>query len=191
VTAVAAAAVLFSEEGHEAARGFLGIPSLAWQIVNLGCFVGLLWFLLRKPAAAFFGDRTKAVAAALAKADDDRRRAEALAKELAVRLETIEAELANLKVAAKRDAEEEHAALLVKSQADADKLLLRTRADLDNRVRAARAELTAYAGDLSVDLARELLRKGVTPADETRLLDEGIAGLTGAAPTRKEGAEAE
>ena len=175
------AALLFAGEGHEAARGFLGVPGLAWQILNLACFLALLWFLLRKPAATFFGDRKRTVAAALAKADEDRRRAESLAKELTARLESIETELANLKTAARHDAEEEHAALLAKSQADADRLLLRTRTDLDNRVRAARAELTAYAGDLSVELARELLRKNVTAGDEKRLLDEGIASLHGAA----------
>lgn len=174
-------AFLFSEEGYEAARGFLGVPSLAWQILNLGCFVALLWFLLRKPAAAFFGNRRTTVATALVKADEDRRRAEALAKELAARLESIQTELANLKTAVRHDAEAEHAALLVKSQADADQILARTRADLDNRVRSARAELTAYAGDLSVELARELLKKNVTAGDEKRLLDEGIASLSGAA----------
>ena len=78
----------------------------------------------------------------------------------------------------------------MKSQEDADKLLVRTRADLDNRVRSARAELTAYAGDLSVDLARELLRKSITPADEERLLAEGIAGLGGSSPLGKQGADA-
>lgn len=174
-------AFLFSEEGYEAARGFLGVPSLAWQILNLGCFVALLWFLLRKPAAAFFGNRRTTVATTLVKADEDRRRAEALAKELAARLESIQTELLNLKTAVRHDAEAEHAALLVKSQADADQILARTRADLDNRVRSARAELTAYAGDLSVELARELLKKNVTAGDEKRLLDEGIASLSGAA----------
>ncbi|MDL2718993.1 MAG: ATP synthase F0 subunit B [Acidobacteriota bacterium] len=177
----AVVALLFSGEGHEAARGFLGVPGLAWQVLNLGCFLGLLWYLLRKPAAAFFGNRKSTVAAALAKADEDRRRAESLAKELAVRLESIQTELANLKSAVRHDAEAEHAALLEKSQADADHILARTRADLDNRVRSARAELTAYAGDLSVDLARELLKKNVTAGDEKRLLDEGIASLSGAA----------
>lgn len=176
-----ALAFLFSEEGHEAARGFLGVPGLAWQILNLGCFLGLLWYLLRKPASAFFGNRKSTLAAALAKADEDRRRAEALAKELAARLESIQTELANLKSAVRHDAEAEHAALLVKSQADADQILARTRADLDNRVRSARAELTAYAGDLSVELARELLKKNVTDGDEKRLVDEGITSLSGAA----------
>jgi F0F1-type ATP synthase membrane subunit b/b' len=104
--------------------------------------------------------------------------------ELKARLASIETELANLKEAARRDADAEHAALLAKSQVDADQILARTRADLDNRVRAARAELTVFAGDLSVDLARDLLRKNVTADDEKRLLAEGIAHLTGAAKGR-------
>lgn len=180
----AGAAVLLVEEGQEAARGFLGIPGLVWQLLNLGLFLFLLWYFLRKPAADFFRNRRAGVAAALAKADDDRRRAEQLAAELEARLASIETELKNLKEAARRDAEAEHAVLLEKSQADADHILTKTRADLDNRVRAARAELTAFAGDLSVDLARELLQKNVTADDEKRLLQEGIAHLTGGAQSR-------
>jgi F-type H+-transporting ATPase subunit b len=177
-------AFLFFEERQETAHGFLGVPGLVWQLLNLGLFLGLLWYFLRKPAADFFGNRKAGVAVALAKADDDRRRAEQLSVELKARLASIETELANLKEAARRDADAEHAALLAKSQSDADQILAKTRADLDNRVRAARAELTAFAGDLSVDLARELLQKNVTADDEKRLLADGIAHLTGAAVGR-------
>lgn len=178
------AALLFLEEGQETTRGFLGVPGLAWQLLNLGLFLGLLWYFLRKPAADFFGKRKAGVAAALAKSDEDRRRAEQLSVELKARLAAIETELANLKEAARRDADAEHAALLAKSQSEADQILARTRTDLDNRVRAARAELTAFAGDLSVDLARELLRKNVTADDEKRLLEEGIAHLASSATGR-------
>ena len=67
-------------------RGFLGIPSLVWQLLNLGPSSALLWYFLRKPAADFFGNRRTEIAKALAKADEDRRRAEALAAELDERL---------------------------------------------------------------------------------------------------------
>lgn len=178
------AAVLLFADGQEAARGFLGIPSLVWQLLNLGTFLGLLWYFLRKPATDFLGKRKVGVAAALAKAEDERRRAEQLSAELKARLARIETELADLREAARRDAEAEHAALLAKSQSDADQILAKTRVDLDNRVRAARAELKDFAGDLSVDLARELLQKNVTAEDEKRLLEEGIAHLSGAAQGR-------
>lgn len=167
-----------AEETHEAAKGFLGVPNLVWQVANLVTFLGLLWYFLRKPVAEFFGNRRTEVAKALAKAEDDRKRAEALAKELEARLAQIETELLNLKESAKKDAEAEHAALLKQTEDDAARFLARTSTDVDNRVRAARAELTAYAGDLAVEVAKEILAKNVTPEDEKRLVTEGVAELS-------------
>ncbi len=107
-----------------------------------------------------------------------RRRAEALAAELGSRLAQIETELANLRESARRDAEAEHAALLKQTEEDAARFLARASTDVDNRVRAARAELTAYAGDLAVEVAREILAKNVTAEDEKRLVAEGVAELS-------------
>lgn len=174
----AAALLLLAEGGHEAAKGFLGVPNLFWQVTNLVAFLGLLWYFLRKPVAEFFGTRRTEIAKTLAKADDDRKRAEALAAELASRLAQIETELANLRESARKDAEAEHAALLKQTEEDAAKFLARASTDVDNRVRAARAELTAYAGDLAVEVAREILAKNVTPEDEKRLVAEGVAELS-------------
>jgi F-type H+-transporting ATPase subunit b len=149
-----------------------------WQVANLVAFLGLLWYFLRKPVAEFFGNRRVEVGKALAKADEDRARAEALAKELARRLAQIETELANLKETARRDAEAEHAALLKQTEEDAARFLARASTDVDNRMRAARAELTAYAGDLAVEVAKEILARSVTPEDEKRLVAEGVAELS-------------
>lgn len=162
---------------HEAATGFLGIPIVVWQIANLAAFLGLLWYFLKKPVAEFFGNRRAEVAKAIAKAEEDRRRAESLAGELAQRLARIETELKNLRDNAKKDAEAEHAALLKQTEEEAARLVARTSTDVENRVRAARAELTAFAGDLAVDLARDLLAKNVTAEDEKRLVADGIARL--------------
>ncbi len=162
---------------HGEAAGFLGIPTLVWQVANLVTFLGLLWYFLRKPVAEFFGGRRQEVAKAIAKAEEDRRRAESLAGELAKRLAEIETELAHLREGARRDADTEHAALLKETEEEAARVVARASADVENRVRAARAELTAYAGDLAVDLAKDLLAKGVTPDDEARLAKAGIADL--------------
>ena len=162
---------------HAASAGFLGIPTLVWQVANLATFLGLLVYFLRKPVAQFFGNRREEVAKSIAKAEEERRKAESLAGELAKRLAEIEAEMKNLKEGARRDAEAEHAALLKETEAEAARVVARASTDVENRVRAARAELTAYAGDLAVDLAKDLLAKGVTPDDEARLAKAGIADL--------------
>ena len=51
----AAALLLLAEEGHEASKGFLGVPTLFWQVTNLAAFLALLVYFLRKPVAEFFG----------------------------------------------------------------------------------------------------------------------------------------
>jgi F-type H+-transporting ATPase subunit b len=167
-----------AEEGHDAAKGFLGVPNIIWQVTNLVAFLALLWYFLRKPVAEFFGNRRAEVAKALVKADEDLRRAEELKIELGRRLEQIETEIVNLRESARRDAEAEHAALLKQTEEDAARFLTRAAADVENRVRTARAELTAYAGDLAVEVAREILAKNVTPEDEKRLVDQGVAELS-------------
>ena len=171
--------VLFglAEEGERAA-GFLGIPTPVWQAVNLASFLALLWYFLKKPVAEFFGNRRAEIAKTLVKAEEDRRRAEALAAELTRRLAEIETELAKIKDAARHDAEAEHAALLKQTEDDSARFLARAASDVDNRVRTAKAELTAYAGDLAVEVAREMLAKNVTPEDEKRLVTEGVAELS-------------
>lgn len=174
----AAMLLLLAEEGHEAAKGFLGVPTLVWQVTNLAAFLALLWYFLKKPVAEFFGSRRTEVARALEKADEDRRRAEALAGELEQRLAQIETELVNMKETARKDAEAEHAALLKQTEEDAARFLKRAAAEADNRVRAARVELTAYAGDLAVEVAREILAQNVTPDDEKRLVAEGVSELS-------------
>ena len=64
---------------------------------------------------------------------------------------------------------------------ESERVVARTRAELDARVRSARNELTAYAADLAVELARELVVKNVTPDDEKRLVAEGVKSLAGEA----------
>ena len=162
--------------GHEAAA-FLGLPMPLWQAVNLVLFCGLLVYFLKKPLAGFFAERRSAVDEALRKADESRRQAEALSREVETRLATLEVEVREIRAQAVKDAEKEKAALLAQAEADAQKVLARASAEIESRVRSARAELTAYAGDLAVDAAAALLKKSVTAEDQRRLLEEGFSAM--------------
>jgi F-type H+-transporting ATPase subunit b len=165
--------LLLAAEG-EHAETFLGLPVVLWSIVNLVAFFGLVVYLAKKPLTKFLGGRRAEIETLLAKAEDDRRRAEALAGELAARLAQIEAELAGVKAAAKKDAEAEHAALLSEAEREAERLVGRMTGEIESRVRHARAELTAYAGDLSLEMARDLLQHKITADDRTRLVADGV-----------------
>ena len=170
-------ALLLLAEGGES-HLFLGLPVVLWKTLNLVLFFGLVWWLLRKPLATFFGERRAGVAKTLEKAEESRRRAEALAAELKARLAQIEIELANLKAEAKRDAEAEHAALLAQAEEDAGRIVSRTKGEIESSVRHARSDLTGYAGDLAVEIARDLLARRMTPEDQSRLVSDGVVALS-------------
>ncbi len=167
--------LLFAEGGH--AETFLGLPVVLWKTANLLLFFGLMWWLLKKPFTNFFRERRGEIQKALAKAEEDRTRAEALAAQLSSRLARIETELESLKAAAKKDAEAEREALLKDAEAESARIVERTKAEIESRTRHARAELTEYAGDLAVEMAREMLARGVTPDDQKRLVASGVAAV--------------
>lgn len=177
MTTLLAPAAFLLAAGAEHAETFLGLPAVLWKSANLLLFFGLVWWLLRKPFRNFFGERRAEIEKALAKAAEDRARAETLAGQLAERLARIETELANLKAAAQKDAEAEGAALLAEAEAEAGRIVERTAGEIESRVRHARAELTAYAGDLAIEMAREMLARGVTAEDQKRLVSAGITAV--------------
>ena len=161
------------------AETFLGLPYPFWQTINLVAFLGLLVWLLRRPISQFFGNRRKDVADSLQKADAEKSRAEALAAEIAERLARIEGEIESLRTHAREQAEAEEKEISARALEEAERVAARSRTELDARVRSARNELTAYAADLAVELARDLVKKNVTPEDEKRLLADGVKELAG------------
>jgi F-type H+-transporting ATPase subunit b len=184
LTLLGALALPFASEagGQEAPQLFLGIPLAFWQAVNLVAFLGLLVWFLRKPAATFFKDRRREIEEGIRKTEESRQRAEQLAAEMESRLARLDQELAAIHEHAKKEAAAEQAELLRQAEADSAKIVERARGDLETRVRYARKELTTFAGDLAVEIARDVLAKNVTPQDEERLLREGLSALAAGTP---------
>lgn len=167
---------------HGAQKLFLGLPYVVWQTANLVLFLGLLVFLLKKPVAEFFRTRRGEVEARLAKSEEDARKAREMADTLRARLTELEAELSTLRQAAERHAQDEEAEILKAAEEEARRIADRATLDIENRIRTARKELTLYAGGLALDLAREAVRRGLTPDDQLRLVEEGLAALETSVP---------
>lgn len=174
-----------SEEGHEAAHQFLGIPLGVWQAANLVLFLAFLVYLLRKPLSKFFTERRAGIEKSLQLSEEKRRRTEALAAEIATRLARIETDLAHLRTHAQQEADAEQASLTAQTENDAARIVTRASAEMESRVRTARQELTRYAGDLAVSIARDLVRTNVTPDDQKRLAQEGVVALGDVAPAHR------
>jgi|KBSSwiStaDraftv2_1062776.scaffolds.fasta_scaffold00108_14 F-type H+-transporting ATPase subunit b len=164
------------EEAHES-HWYDFLPMPVWNAANLVLFLVLLWWLLKKPLSSFLGGRRAEVAEAQRKAEADRRRAEELAAQINARLSRIEGEIQDIRSHAARESESEQAALLQQAEVDARRIAERATAEIETRAREKREELTAYAGDLAVTLAEQMVKKSLTPEDERRLVTDGLGGL--------------
>ena len=86
-----------------------GIPAWVPKTVNLAIFLGILYFLLRKPLASFLAARTVAIRADLERAKRDKAIAEAKLAEVEARLALLADEQAQIRAEAGIEAETEHA----------------------------------------------------------------------------------
>lgn len=176
-----AAAPAWASEAAGEAAGFLGIPTLVWKILNFFVYFGLLVYLLRKPLANVFRSRREGVARVLTEAEQQQREAARMRVEMDARVASLEREIADLRERMAREGERERAALISQGAAEAERVSSQLGVEADRRLAAARVALAREAADVAAELAWDLLKREVTPADRERIFAETLARLEGSA----------
>ncbi len=171
--------------GHEGVKTFLGLPYPVWQAANLILFLFLLVYFLKKPLLQALASRRQEVEETNRKAEENAQKAEELVKKLSARLSELETEVAQLRELAVKNTAVEEADIQRQAEEEARRIAERATLDIENRVRAARKELTLFAGNLAVDLAGQMLSRNLTPDDQKRLIEEGLANLEKGAGTAR------
>src|SRR5919197_95469 len=135
------------------------LPTLA-RVINLLLFVGLMYYLLRRPLGEAFRARQEGIRRELLRAEEERAAAVAKLEEVEGRLARLDAEVEAIRAQAQREAAEE-----------------RARREIESAAKAARAELRAYVAEQSVGLAEELIRREIRPEDDAHLDREYVEEL--------------
>jgi len=151
-------------------------PTLA-KTINLLLFIGLLYFLLRKPTREFFEQRFASIRGSLQKAAREKEEAAAKLKEIDQRLERLGSDIANMRAETAREAEAERARLEEETRRDAERLSAAAGREIESAKQSALQELRRFAADKSVSLAEQMIRHELTPDDEARLLGRAGDGL--------------
>jgi F-type H+-transporting ATPase subunit b len=163
--------------GDHGAHHGIDPKTLAFQLVNFG----VLLFILIKFAGGALNKGLKArheqLKADLEDANRLRTAAEARAKEQESRLANLEKEIANMRAAITAEAESEKQRLLSAAEEKARRIQADTKFQLEQQVKEAQLRLRNEVAAASIKVAEELLRRGVTPQDEQRLLQTFIAEL--------------
>ncbi|MDQ3010234.1 MAG: ATP synthase F0 subunit B [Acidobacteriota bacterium] len=140
------------------------------KAVNLIIFLGLLYFLLRKPAREFFTTRLAEVRATLQQAAKEKEGATAKMAELDARLSRLDTELADIKSQAHREAAAERERLQAEAQRDAEKIRVTSKREIESAKQIAMSELREFAATKAVDLAEQMIRRELKPEDDARLV---------------------
>jgi len=146
------------------------VPAWVPKTVNLVIFIGILYYLLRKPTRKFFRQRIEEIRALLQRAAREKAEAAARLAEIDARLNRLDDELAEIRAQSEREAAAERARIEAAAREDAEKLRLMSQREIEAAKKAALVELRQFAAEKSVELAEQIIRRELTPEDDARLL---------------------
>jgi len=164
------AAALAAGGGH-VDSGVL-LKDFLYRVFNFSLLVGLLVYFVAKPIRNGLRARREAIEKMLFDAQEARDAAEAKYREYSEKLAKATEEIAQIRVAIKREGELERDRILLSAREMATKIEQEAENKAAGVVTKARAELREEAARLSVTLAAELLQKQVNASDQQRLVEE-------------------
>ncbi len=145
------------------------VASIA-KTVNLIIFLGVLYFLLRKPMREFFKQRYIEIRASLERAAQEKATASARLAEIDARMNRLDAEIADIRTQAEREAVAERERIETQARQEADKLRAMAQRDIEAAKNSALAELQQFTATQAVELAEKIIRHELTPDDDARLV---------------------
>ncbi len=174
----AAANARAAEEGSNPAEAGIG-EVFKW--INFAIVAGGIGWLCIKKAPAFFAKRAEAITSAIRQATVAKAEADRRLQDAETRLARLDQEVAELRVAAEREAASEGERLRAMTRNEAAKIAAAARAEIEAAERAARFELKALAAKLAVEGAETLLAKQITAKTQDSLFHSFVASLAGSA----------
>ncbi len=122
-------------------------------IVNFGLLGLFFYMLLKSKLPQAFRDRTASIQKSIREAEAASADAAQRLSRVEARLAKLDAEVANMRTEAERNAAEEEQRILAAAEEDKKRIVDSAEAEISSIARNARRELKSYAASLAVDLA--------------------------------------
>ncbi|MCX6569551.1 MAG: ATP synthase F0 subunit B [Candidatus Aminicenantes bacterium] len=148
------------------------------KLINFLILFGGLAIVLRKPLKAMLAKRTVDIGEAIRGAEGARAGAEIKAGESQAKMSGLEGEVRRLKTAAQEESRRETERIARAAAEEAERLKKFTRQELEEQVRRGVHELRTYAAARATDLARERIRRRLTPELQAVIIDKSIDRLS-------------
>jgi F-type H+-transporting ATPase subunit b len=170
----------FAQWWHTNADPYLNYPGFeAWKFINLAIFLAVLTYLLKKPLSEAFKTKREQIRAELIRAEQERRAAEARLIETESKLARLEAEKENVLTKAGREAEMEKQRIVEQTEFEITKLREQAENEISRTAQQARHELRKLSAEETIRLAEEMIKQGMTPQADARLVRGNIQSIGG------------
>jgi F-type H+-transporting ATPase subunit b len=138
----------------------LDLESAYWFCVmlNFAVIAGVIFWFSRKSLPGMFRNRTASIQKAMAEARKASEDANRRLGDIESRLSRLDSEIGEVRAAAERDAAAEEERIKAAAVEDARKIVASAEQEIAAAAKLARRELTAYAADLAVALARKQIQ---------------------------------
>jgi F-type H+-transporting ATPase subunit b len=133
----------------------LGNAYLFCVVLNFVVIAGIIFWASRKHLPGMFRDRTLSIQKAMQEAQKASEEARRRLAEIESRLMRLDGEIGMMRDAAEKEAAAEEARIQAAAQEDARKMVESAQQEIASAAKTARRELTAYAADLAVSLAKK------------------------------------
>ncbi|MEP6945806.1 MAG: hypothetical protein ABJA02_07810 [Acidobacteriota bacterium] len=179
--------ILFEGSTHGAESGFRGFYNEyfnisgfeLWKFLNLGIFVAIMFYLLRKPLGEAFKAKRELIRAELIKAEEEKKAALAKLAIVEGKLAQLETEKQNILVRAKAEGEASVKRMADASEQEAARLRKQAESDLARIEAQKSVELRRFSAEESIRIAEEKLRARIDVVIDSRLINANIQEIGG------------
>ncbi|MBK8148276.1 MAG: hypothetical protein IPN69_22320 [Acidobacteria bacterium] len=151
----------------------------AWKFLNLGIFIGIMVYLLKKPLSGAFKAKRETIRAELIKAEEQKQAALAELTATEAKLARLDAEAEEVVARAKEEAAAEKKRIAKETDEETKRLENQATGEIDRKTAQVRVELRRYSAEEAVRLAEEKLKAGINAESDSRLVKAGISAIGG------------
>ncbi len=159
---------------------YLNYPGFeAWKFINLGIFVALMVYLIKKPLTDAFKTKRETIRAELIKAEEEKQAALAQLTSTEAKLVNLDAEKAAVLERAEAEASAEKTRIAEQTEFEISRLREQTENEISLLSRNSKAELRRFSAEESIRLAEEKLRAQMNAEKDANLVKAGIKAIGG------------
>ena len=156
-----------------------------WSGIVFLLFLLVLWKLAWKPLAAGLDARERRIRDDIGAAEQARLKAERMLSEHAAKLDRVQDEVKAILAEARRDADVARQNIVADAQAEANATKNRAVAEIERVKDQALKELFDHMAARVADATEQVLGRGLTVADQDRLIDESLARVAERPPVTR------